>query len=334
MDGFEGTSLPSPAPSPIPTPNPSEAAVIASPSEVRVGVDATYVLNDYGGVWAVGRGSYGQLGDNTHTASAVTPVQRVDDYVKNVVLLQQSKQYAEAYGTCVVAVTSGGTVYYWPEYTMAGSGVGGYVYTVSELTGFSSSVIDVAVGGYNQYHFICASLDSGEVECVGYNNYGQLGDGAKASQTTPVAVTGLPANFVAKYTACGVGHSCASNGTDVWCWGYNNYGQVGDGTTTVRTTATYVGGWGGSGANVSDLQCGDSHCCTLMTSGNMTCWGYNGQGQLGDGSTTNRYEPTHVSRLNNIAQISLSYRSSCALTVDGELYCWVRAFGVFRDRPQ
>ena len=309
--------------------------MLSSPSEVRVGYGATYVLNDYGGVWAVGYGNYGQLGDNAHTTAAVTPVQRVDDYVKNTVLLQQSKQTA-MYGTCVVAVTSGGTVFYWPEATMSGSGVGAWAYTVSELTGFSSLMNGISVGGYDQYHFICASLDSGEVECVGYNNYGQLGDGTTTSRTTPVAVTGLPTTFVATHTACGKLHGCASNGTDIWCWGYNGYGQVGDGTTTVRTTARLrrMAGRGSSGANVSDLQCGDSHCCTLMTSGNMTCWGYNGQGQLGDGSTTNRYEPTHVSRLNNIAQISLSYRSSCALTVDGELYCWVRAFGVFRDRPQ
>lgn len=81
MDGFEGSPLPSPAPTPLPTPSPSTAVVSSLASSVRVGEAATYVLNEYGGVWAVGYPNYGQLGDNNHATTAIVVPQRVDDSI-------------------------------------------------------------------------------------------------------------------------------------------------------------------------------------------------------------------------------------------------------------
>ena len=77
-------------------------------------------------------------------------------------------------------------------------------------------------------------------------------------------------------------------GSTVSCWGGNEYGQVGDGTTINRTTPTAVPGLVG----VKDLVAGENHVCALLTDETVTCWGYNVHGELGDGTTINRARPT------------------------------------------
>jgi alpha-tubulin suppressor-like RCC1 family protein len=78
-------------------------------------------------------------------------------------------------------------------------------------------------------------------------------------------------------------------------------------------------------APITDLQCGSQHCCMLLASGNMSCWGYNNYGQLGDGTVTVRNQPVAVIGLiGAIASMSVGYQHSCAVAFDGELYCWVR----------
>lgn len=103
----------------------------------------------------------------------------------------------------------------------------------------------------------------------------------------------------------------------VSCWGYNEYGQVGDGTTINRTTPTAVPGLSG----VNDLQAGENHVCALLTDLTVSCWGYNAHGEIGDGSTTNRLTPTRVPGLVDVTQISLGTTHSCARVGSGAL-CW------------
>jgi hypothetical protein len=116
------------------------------------------------------------------------------------------------------------------------------------------------------------------VKCWGIDNYGQLGTNGTATAAsgwrgTPAFVFGLSSGVTAISTGCGSYHQCALlNSGAVWCWGYNAYGQVGDGSTVNRLTPVSVAGFSGA---VASIVTGGFHSCALLTSGGVQCWGYN-----------------------------------------------------------
>ncbi|NMC00696.1 MAG: hypothetical protein GYA35_10490, partial [Thermoanaerobaculaceae bacterium] len=114
-------------------------------------------------------------------------------------------------------------------------------------------------------------------------------------------------------------HSLAlkSDGT-VWAWGHNNYGQLGDGTTTDRLTPVQVQNL----TNIVAIAGGSSHSLALKSDGTVWAWGYNNYGQLGDGTTTNRLTPIQVQNLTNIVAITGGGSHSLALKSDGTVWAW------------
>ncbi len=167
----------------------------------------------------------------------------------------------------------------------------------------------------------CATTASG-MYCWGYNGYGQLGNGTTASSSTPVAVnTGAMSGAVTSFTV-GKDHACATTATGVYCWGYNNYGQLGNGTTTNSSTPVAVSAGSMSGA-VTAIDAGGNHTCATTTSG-VYCWGWNIYGQIGNGSTTNSSSPVAVSSAvmsGEATSLAAGYQHSCA-TTSGGTYCW------------
>ena len=138
---------------------------------------------------------------------------------------------------------------------------------------------------------------------------------------TPVQVSGLTTG-VAR-VAVGNLTSCALTTTGgVLCWGFNSYGQVGDGTTaSPRMTPVAVSSLS---SGVTTISVGYAHACAVTNGGALLCWGANGYGQLGDGTNTNRSSPVLTGSLSSgVSGIATGNGHACALTAEGPK-CWGR----------
>ncbi len=142
--------------------------------------------------------------------------------------------------------------------------------------------------------------------------------GSTNNRTAPTQVAGLSGQFMA--VSAGGSHSLVlkSDGT-VWAWGTNSYGQLGDGTTVDRTAPVAVVGLP---PNVIAIAAGTDHSLALTASGNVWGWGYNGMGQIGDGTTVVRYTPVSVQGLSGIQDLAASRDTSLALKSDGTVWEW------------
>ncbi|MHC3004948.1 RCC1 domain-containing protein [Gordonia metallireducens] len=116
--------------------------------------------------------------------------------------------------------------------------------------------------------------------------------------------------------SAGLGTTCAIRDGAAWCWGDNQAGQLGDGTTTNRWTPTRVADLTG----VTSISTGGPNTCAVAE-GIAYCWGNNDYGQLGDGTTTSRPKPTRVADLADVTAISTANWATCAIAA-GSAYCW------------
>ena len=156
-----------------------------------------------------------------------------------------------------------------------------------------------------------------KVVSTGWNGLGQLGDGTTVDRHAVVATGSGLTNVRA--VGAGYYHSLAVkvDGT-VWTWGWNVYGQLGDGTTTDRTTPNRVPGL----TNVVAVAGGAYHSLALKADGTVWAWGWNGLGQLGDGTTVDRLVPVRVTGLTGVKAIAAGSYHDLALTNDGTVWAW------------
>ena len=171
----------------------------------------------------------------------------------------------------------------------------------------------IAVGDIHS----CALSTTGQAYCWGSAGSGQLGDGTITNnRIVPVAVAG---GRVFTSITAGQRHTCGLvAGGQVFCWGLNANGQLGDGTTTDRAVPTPVTG----GLAFKAIAAGWSYTCGVTTGGQAYCWGLNGHGELGDGSTTDRRTPTPVSDVHTYATIAAGNQFSCGVLANATAYCW------------
>ena len=188
----------------------------------------------------------------------------------------------------------------------------------SNIPGISSGAISISSGYANS----CALMSYGGVKCWGDNWTGQLGDGTGVNQSPAVHVKGLTSGVTA--ITSGISFSCAllTNGS-VKCWGANDYGQLGDGTNSTKFEPTQVTVNGLPISGVASISGGNEHACAVLTNGEAMCWGRNDYGQLGDGTSINKNEPTPVVSLGaTIRSISSGLKHTCAITTGGAAKCW------------
>ena len=128
--------------------------------------------------------------------------------------------------------------------------------------------------------------------CWGGNGSGQLGDGTKTNQLTPVLVQ-APAGVSFAAVTAGAAHTCGVTAAGAaYCWGDNGFGQLGDGTTTSQSSPVLV--QAPAGVSFAAVTGGVAHTCGVTAAGIAYCWGRNLEGQLGDGTTTDRLTPVRV----------------------------------------
>ena len=194
-----------------------------------------------------------------------------------------------------------------------------------DVATLSSGVTAIGAGSRHT----CAITSSGGVKCWGSNNVGQLGDNSNTLRAAPVEVLSGPtlaplSGIVA--IAVGNSHTCAlTSGGGVKCWGFNGYGQLGDGSYIGRLTPgdvpTLTSG-------VSAIAAGDNHTCALISGGGVKCWGAGSSGQLGDNLNTDRNTPQQVlsgqssSALGGITAISAAGSHTCTVTTGSGIKCW------------
>jgi alpha-tubulin suppressor-like RCC1 family protein len=216
--------------------------------------------------------------------------------------------------TC--GLTSGGAVLCWGANNFGGLGDGSTETrtTPVEVIGLNSGVSSIAAG----VDFSCA-VQKGAAKCWGSNDAGQLGNQTYDSSPEPASVFGLESGI--KIVATGVFHACAlkSNG-EVWCWGENMAGELGDGTNQNSLFPVQVIQLEGG---MQAVTVGGSHTCALTGAGGVKCWGSNASGQLGDGSNIDRNSPVDVNGLSSgVVAITAGASHTCALLQSGAVQCW------------
>jgi alpha-tubulin suppressor-like RCC1 family protein len=201
----------------------------------------------------------------------------------------------------------------------------------------TGSLLPVAVSGPSGEPTLTSvrQVDSGGFTCVVRDSTPPVycwGDVPSVSGTAtalvPVGVYGLPA---VDRVSVGRAHACARSTAGLaYCWGDNDWGQLGDGATVDRSSPAEVVGVTGSGvlAGVAAIVAGSRHTCALLDGGSAACWGRNLTGQLGDGTTTDRFVPTPVldgtgaSPLAAVDSLGAGSVQTCALLSGGRPVCW------------
>ena len=221
------------------------------------------------------------------------------------------------------ALTSSGGVKCWGDnaYGQLGDGSNADSARPVDVKELASGVTAITSGGL----WSCALTKTGAAKCWGWNDHGQLGNGMTTNTNVPVDVVGLSSGVLA--ISGGIHHTCAlTRAGGVKCWGANDTGQLATASTSDSAKPVDVQGLT---SGVAAIAAGADHTCAITTAGAVKCWGYNGEGQLGNGTTTKSPVPVDVTGLaSGVTAIASGMLDSsygghtCALTASGAVKCW------------
>jgi alpha-tubulin suppressor-like RCC1 family protein len=329
--------------------SPAKVPVEVSISGVTVtaiasGYDHTLALTSAGTVYAFGNNNYGQMGDGNKDGGSETPVQVLNysggtgTYLSGITAIAAGVSFS-------LALTSSGNVYAWGnngngELGNASNAESNIPVEVqnSTDTGPLTGITAIAAGGYNVAAgaFALALTSSGMVYAWGYDGYGELGNrttgnGAVSDDSNIPVLVSMPGGVTVTAISAGLWHNLAlTSSGNVYAWGANTGGDLGNDTTTDSPIPLEVEGVGGSGylSGITAISAGDSISLALMSGGNVYAWGYNQYGLLGYDSTTGSPTPVEVEGvggsgyLSGITAISAHGLTGLALTSGGNVYAW------------
>ena len=263
-------------------------------------------LTTAGASYCWGYNSNGETGDGT-TALHFTPAPTSGGNTYQALAMGN-------FHTC--GLTGAGTIYCWGHNQYGGLGDGG---TTPHLT----PTLAAAAAGKTWksisagYEDTCALTTTGDAYCWGHGLYGELGiAGTPTSVLAPGLVSG---GHTFKSLSVGYQFTCGlTTSNAAYCWGNNQGGEMGDGTTTQRNTPVAVTG----GLTFQSISAGGSHACGLTAAGTAYCWGYNASGALGDGTFTDHASPHLVSGGLTFRTVSAGNGTTCGIDTGGVAYCW------------
>lgn len=189
----------------------------------------------------------------------------------------------------------------------------------------AQSFKELAVGGLHS----CALATDESAWCWGLNNHGQVGDGTTTwTLNNLLDIKGDPLSSIPvpvlttqrfQHIAAGAYHSCALSAGNAYCWGDNQYGQLGDGSNVESLIPVPV--QMPAGVSFASISAGDTHSCAVSTTGQAYCWGDNEHGKFGDGSEESSDVPVPVANGLTFATFSAGETLSCGVTTAGRVYC-------------
>jgi alpha-tubulin suppressor-like RCC1 family protein len=289
---------------------------------IAVGYQHACALTTGGVVQCWGNNAQGQLGNGSNVTSAIpVPVTGLSSGVIAVSVGNLN--------SC--ALTSGGGVKCWGNGSYGELGNGSTVSSSVpvDVTGLTSGV--AAIAASLAQNSACALTTGGSVKCWGDTGTYTPGIGTLTQSSVPLIVTGLESGVAS--LSVGAHHACVLTvAGGVKCWGNGSHGELGDGTTGPYYTvpdgaaAAYSAipmDVTGLTSGVATVSAGRDFTCALTTAGGVQCWGNNGVGQLGNGTTVTSAQPVAVTGLSSgVAAIATGGAFACALTTAGKVKCW------------
>ena len=294
---------------------------------IAAGWSTTCALASDDQVYCWGSGADGQLGNGGTTNSSVPVAVTTSGVLAGKTVRSLSVGGASA---CVVA--SDNQAYCWGDGKLGnGSGGTSSVPVAVNASGVLSgvSIQDIYVGWYHT----CALSTEGRIYCWGNNHVGQLGNSTTTNSFNPTTLSlatdasSRPSTNLPLEGGLNSMCSIASN-RETYCWGNNNYGQFGNGTTNWGSDPTLSATAGPLGdKNLVDISMGNTFSCGIASNYNAYCWGQNNYGGLGDGSTSNTSTPVPVVASGALAgktvrSIASGMQHACAIASDNRAYCW------------
>ena len=270
------------------------------------GFSYTCAIKEDGTNWCWGANGAGQTGVG-NTNDYFVPVQTTGP----VRWLEVSGSMAGM--TCGIGTDKQGYCWGDNDYGQFGDGTQIDSLTPKAIPGLEN-IVQISVGNIHG----CAIKADKTAVCWGDNTNGAVGTNTPPSQAPyPVDAPGATWSQVSAghYYSCGI----KTDGT-AWCWGINTNGKLGDNTTTQRSVPTAVSTTGVQ--TWSQISAGYNHTCGIKTDGTGWCWGNNGNGRLGDGTTTVSRVPKQFAVGTTWKQVSAGSDHTCGIKTDGSAWCW------------